>query len=112
MFFLLLGIVGIALKYLEVAPVAGWPWWVVLAPFGLALRADRAWQLVQSVHAGTNGLQGVSQIGTHRHISGHGLTGDHGGASLLGAARTLTATRFAATTAAFFRLANARLISI
>ena len=37
MFFLLLGMVGIALKYLEVAPVAGWPWWVVLAPFGLAV---------------------------------------------------------------------------
>ncbi len=37
MFFLLLGIVGIALKYLEVAPVTGWPWWVVLAPFGLAV---------------------------------------------------------------------------
>ena len=37
MFFLLLGIVGIALKYLEVAPVAGWSWWVVLAPFGLAV---------------------------------------------------------------------------
>lgn len=37
MFFLLLGIVGIVLKYLEVAPVAGWSWWVVLAPFGLAV---------------------------------------------------------------------------
>lgn len=37
MFFLLLGIVGIVLKYLEVAPMVGWPWWVVLAPFGLAV---------------------------------------------------------------------------
>ena len=37
MFFLFLGIVGIALKYLEVAPVTGWPWWVVLAPFGMAV---------------------------------------------------------------------------
>ncbi|MGC1172939.1 TIGR04438 family Trp-rich protein [Polaromonas sp.] len=37
MFFLLLGILGIALKYLAVDPVAGWPWWVVLAPFGLAV---------------------------------------------------------------------------
>lgn len=37
MFFLLLGIVGIVLKYLEVAPVAGWSWWLVLAPFGLAV---------------------------------------------------------------------------
>lgn len=37
MFFLLLGVLGIALKYLAVDPVAGWPWWVVLAPFGLAV---------------------------------------------------------------------------
>lgn len=37
MFFLLLGIVGIVMKYLEVAPVAAWSWWVVLAPFGLAV---------------------------------------------------------------------------
>ena len=37
MFFLLLGILGIALKYLAVDPVAGWSWWVVLAPFGLAV---------------------------------------------------------------------------
>lgn len=37
MFFLLLGVLGIALKYLAVDPVAGWSWWVVLAPFGLAV---------------------------------------------------------------------------
>jgi small Trp-rich protein len=37
MFFLFLGIVGIALKYLEVVPVADWPWWVVLAPFAMAV---------------------------------------------------------------------------
>lgn len=37
MFFLLLGIVGLLLKYLEVDPVAAWSWWVVLAPFGLAV---------------------------------------------------------------------------
>lgn len=37
MFFLLLGVLGITLKYLAVEPVAGWSWWVVLAPFGLAV---------------------------------------------------------------------------
>jgi small Trp-rich protein len=37
MFFLLLGIAGLLLKYLEVDPVAGWSWWMVLAPFGLAV---------------------------------------------------------------------------
>jgi len=26
-----------AMKYLEFGPVAGWDWWVVLAPFGLAM---------------------------------------------------------------------------
>ena len=36
MLFLGLGIVLLALKYLEMGPVAGWPWWAVLAPFGLA----------------------------------------------------------------------------
>ena len=37
MFFLLMGIVGLAMKYLAVAPVAAWSWWIVLAPFGLAV---------------------------------------------------------------------------
>ncbi|WP_332775601.1 TIGR04438 family Trp-rich protein [Polaromonas sp.] len=37
MFFLLLGIATLALKYLEIGPVATWSWWVVLAPFGLAV---------------------------------------------------------------------------
>ena len=37
MLFLGLGIVLLAMKYLEMGPVAGWPWWVVLAPFGLAV---------------------------------------------------------------------------
>ena len=37
MFLLLIGIVGLAMKYLEIAPVAAWSWWVVLAPFGLAV---------------------------------------------------------------------------
>ena len=37
MLFLGLGIVLLALKYLEIGPVAAWAWWVVLAPFGLAV---------------------------------------------------------------------------
>jgi small Trp-rich protein len=37
MFFLLLGIAGLLLKYLEIAPVAGWSWWLVLSPFALAV---------------------------------------------------------------------------
>ncbi|MGE4243241.1 TIGR04438 family Trp-rich protein [Ramlibacter sp.] len=36
MLFLLIGIVLLALKLLEFGPVALWPWYVVLAPFGLA----------------------------------------------------------------------------
>jgi len=36
MYFLSAGLVLLLLKYLEVAPVAGWSWWIVLAPFGLA----------------------------------------------------------------------------
>lgn len=36
MYLLLIGIIALALKYLEIAPVANWSWWVVLAPFGLA----------------------------------------------------------------------------
>ena len=37
MFFLLMGVIGLLLKYLEIGPVAAWSWWVVLAPFGLAV---------------------------------------------------------------------------
>jgi small Trp-rich protein len=37
MWFLFLGLVCLAGKYLEIAPFAGWSWWVVLAPFGLAV---------------------------------------------------------------------------
>jgi small Trp-rich protein len=37
MLFLGIGIVMLALKYLEIGPVAAWSWWVVLAPFGLAV---------------------------------------------------------------------------
>lgn len=37
MFFLFIGIIGIALKFLEISPVAGLAWWMVLSPFGLAV---------------------------------------------------------------------------
>lgn len=37
MYLLGLGLVLLALKYLEVGPVAGWAWWFVLLPFGLAV---------------------------------------------------------------------------
>ncbi|KQT07960.1 TIGR04438 family Trp-rich protein [Ramlibacter sp. Leaf400] len=36
MLFLGVGMLLLALKYLEIDPVAGWPWWGVLIPFGLA----------------------------------------------------------------------------
>ncbi|WPB58546.1 TIGR04438 family Trp-rich protein [Xylophilus sp. GOD-11R] len=36
MLFLGVGIVLLALKWLEVDPVAAWSWWLVLAPFALA----------------------------------------------------------------------------
>ncbi len=37
MYFLLIGVLGIVLKYLEIGPVAAWDWWVVLTPFGAAV---------------------------------------------------------------------------
>ena len=37
MYFLGIGLVLMALKYLEVAPVAAWSWWLVLTPFGFAM---------------------------------------------------------------------------
>jgi small Trp-rich protein len=37
MYLLGIGIILLALKYLEIGPVALWPWWAVLAPFGLAV---------------------------------------------------------------------------
>ncbi|MBC7603382.1 MAG: TIGR04438 family Trp-rich protein [Ramlibacter sp.] len=37
MLFLGLGIILLAMKYLEMGPVAAWPWWLVLSPFGLAM---------------------------------------------------------------------------
>lgn len=37
MYLLGLGLVLLGMKFLEVGPVVGWAWWVVLAPFGLAI---------------------------------------------------------------------------
>lgn len=37
MYFLLIGIVTLLMKYLELNPVAAWSWWVVLLPFFLAV---------------------------------------------------------------------------
>jgi small Trp-rich protein len=37
MYFLVIGIVLLAMKYLEMGPVATWSWFVVLAPFALAV---------------------------------------------------------------------------
>ena len=37
MWFLMLGLAGVALKFLEIGFVAGWNWWVVLSPFALAV---------------------------------------------------------------------------
>ena len=36
MYLLGIGIVLLALKYLEIGPVAAWDWWMVLLPFALA----------------------------------------------------------------------------
>ncbi|MBE7940044.1 MULTISPECIES: TIGR04438 family Trp-rich protein [Ramlibacter] len=37
MYLLGLGVILLAMKYLEFGPVAGWAWWMVLAPFGAAV---------------------------------------------------------------------------
>ncbi|MBA4195700.1 MAG: hypothetical protein C0451_14125 [Comamonadaceae bacterium] len=37
MYLLIVGVALLLLKYLEVGPVAGWSWLVVLSPFGLAV---------------------------------------------------------------------------
>jgi small Trp-rich protein len=37
MYFLGLGLVLLAMKYLEIGPVAAWAWWVIFIPFGLAM---------------------------------------------------------------------------
>jgi small Trp-rich protein len=36
MFFIVIGVLLIALKLGDIGPVAGWAWWVVLLPFGCA----------------------------------------------------------------------------
>jgi small Trp-rich protein len=37
MFFLGLGLLLLALKWLAIGPVAAWDWWIVLSPFALAV---------------------------------------------------------------------------
>ena len=37
MFFVVLGVIVILLKYLEIGFVAQWSWWIVLSPFGMAI---------------------------------------------------------------------------
>ena len=37
MYLLGIGIILLVMKYMEIAPVAAWSWWVVLTPFGLAV---------------------------------------------------------------------------
>ena len=37
MFFLLIGVAGLLMKYLEIGPVATLAWWMVLSPFGMAV---------------------------------------------------------------------------
>ncbi|MCZ8251474.1 MAG: TIGR04438 family Trp-rich protein [Hylemonella sp.] len=37
MYFLGLGIILLLMKYLDIDPVMGWSWWIVLAPFALAV---------------------------------------------------------------------------
>jgi small Trp-rich protein len=37
MYFLIIGIVALAMKYLEIGPAATLSWWIVLSPFALAV---------------------------------------------------------------------------
>jgi small Trp-rich protein len=37
MWFVLIGLVFLGMKLAEVGPGATWSWWIVLAPFGLAI---------------------------------------------------------------------------
>ncbi len=37
MYFLILGLALLVMKYLEFGPVAAWSWWWVLSPFPLAI---------------------------------------------------------------------------
>ena len=46
MYFLLIGIATLLMKWLEFGPVAAWSWWLVLSPLGMAVAwwawADRS----------------------------------------------------------------------
>lgn len=37
MYLLGLGLVFLVMKYIGIAPVASWDWWIILLPFGLAV---------------------------------------------------------------------------
>lgn len=37
MYFLGLGLLLLTLKLMDIEPVLGWSWWIVLSPFGLAV---------------------------------------------------------------------------
>jgi small Trp-rich protein len=37
MYLLMLGLILLVMKYFELGPVASWSWWLVLAPFALAV---------------------------------------------------------------------------
>jgi len=37
MVFLVVGLILMAMKFLEIDPVAAWSWWLILAPFALAV---------------------------------------------------------------------------
>ena len=37
MYFIVLGVLLLAMKVAEFGPVANWSWWIVLAPFGFAV---------------------------------------------------------------------------
>ena len=37
MYFLILGVAALLMKYMEIGPAATLPWWAVLSPFGLAV---------------------------------------------------------------------------
>ena len=37
MYFLGLGVFLLIFKYFEIGPMANWSWWIILAPFGLAM---------------------------------------------------------------------------
>ena len=63
MYLLLIGLVGLALKYLEIGPVATLSWWMVLIPLPLALvGVGRQHRLHQEKG---NGKDGPAQGRTH-----------------------------------------------